>query len=97
MTTELQITLSIIKLEADMIASLFKASTLDRVGRWEDAESQLSCALALLRKIGVLESTCEGVDKEVERGLDDLFEGEFLTDEFIIEEFTKQTFKVIWL
>jgi predicted transcriptional regulator len=45
----------------------------------------------------VLESTCEGVDKEVERGLDDLFEGEFLTEEFVIEEFTKQTFKVIWL
>ena len=93
--TEAEITLSIVKLERDMVKSLAKAATFDRVGRWEDAESCMDEALVSLRKIGILESTCDGVIKEAECGLETLFVGEFKEDEFVIEEFTQKTFKAI--
>ena len=93
--TEQEITLSIIKLEGDMITSLHKASKFDRVGRWQDAEDYMQQALASLLRIGVLESNCEGVVKEAECGIDDLIQGEFIPEEIVAQEFTKQTFKGI--
>lgn len=95
MPTQQEITLSIIKLEGDMVKNLAKASKLDRVGRWKDAETYLQNALADLLKIGVLESDCEGVVKEAESGLDGLLVGEFEFNEFVDIEFTQNVYKSV--
>lgn len=89
MDLELQIKLSVAKIENEMINHLVKASKLDRLGRWEDAEKCLDKALEDMREIGILESNCEGVEKELGTELDALLTGEFVNGEFATEEFTE--------
>lgn len=93
--TDLEIALSIAKLEGDMVVSLHKATKKDRVGNWEEAIDCLDEALASLRAIGVLESNCPSAYKEAECGLDDMLSGEFESDEFAVQEFTQQIFRRI--
>jgi len=87
--TDEEIALSITKLDCDIAKALTKASKMDRVGRWEDAMNCMEEALASLRKIGVLESECDGVYKEAECGINDPLTGEFEFNEFVDIEFVQ--------